>query len=113
MVFQVLRVNFWSLQVTMLPDTMSWRICYACPGWRFFAMAFPSADCRTPTDGRATRLIVVRICLSATLWRRLLFRPAAQPFSAALRLWSQGRADRSPGWHQPTDGLASARRLLQ
>ena len=64
-------------------------------------MAFPSADCRTTTDGRATRLVAVRLCLPATLRRRLLFQPSAQPFPAALRLRTQGRADRPPGRHQP------------
>ena len=72
-----------------------------------------AADCRTALHRRATRLVAVRLCLSATLRQRLLFQPAAQPFSAALRLRTQGRADRPPGRLQPADRLPSARRLVQ
>ena len=66
-----------------------------------------------PTDGRATRLVAGGVCLPATLRRRLLFQPSAQPFPAALRLRTQGRSDRPPGRHQPAHGLAPARRLFQ
>src|SRR5712691_9877491 len=76
-------------------------------------MAFPSANCRRATGGRATRLVAARVCLPAALRRRLLFQPSAQPFPAALRLRTQGGADRPPGRHQPAHGLASARHLFQ
>ena len=58
-------------------------------------------------------LLQARLCLPATLRRRLLFQPSAQPFPAALRLRTQGRSDRPLGRHQPAHGLAAARRLFQ
>ena len=102
-----------ALRAIIFPGTLPRRISHGCHGRRFCTMAFPSADCRTALHRRATRLVAVRLCLSATLRQRLLFQPAAQPFSAALRLRTQGRADRPPGRLQPADRLPSARRLVQ
>ena len=82
-------------------------------GRRFCTMAFPSADCRRSPDSRATRPVAGSVCLSATLRQRLLFQPVAQPFSAALRLRTQGRSDRPLGRYQPAHGLAPARSLFQ
>src|SRR5438132_534396 len=76
-------------------------------------MAFSSADCRGATDGRATRLVAVCVCLPAALRQGLLFDSIAQPFPAALRRGTQGRSDRPLGRDQPAHGLASTRRLFQ
>ncbi len=113
MVFRVRTVKFWSLQATILPDTMPWRISHGWHRRRFCTMAFASGDCRRSTDRRATRLVAGGVCLPAPLRRGLLFQPAAQSFPAALRVWTQGRTDRSLGRRQPAHSLAAARNLFQ
>src|SRR5262245_2042286 len=76
-------------------------------------MALPSTDRRAPLDGRATWLVAGGLRLPATLRRRLLLQPLAQPFPAALPVGAQGRSDRPLGRHQPTHCLAPAGRLVQ
>lgn len=92
---------------------MSRRIPHECHGWRLRAMAFPSTDCRRPTDDRATRAIAGRVCLPAALRQGLLFDPLAQPFPASRRRGTQGRTDRALGRLQPAHGLAPARSFFQ
>src|SRR4029077_13880858 len=71
-------VNFWLLQVTRLPDTMSWRVSRERHGRCIQPMAFSSADRRRRIDGLATQPVAMRVCFSGTLRRRLLFPSSAR-----------------------------------
>src|SRR5579872_367766 len=106
-------LNFQSLQTTILPAPVAGRIPHAHHGQHFCLLACPGTDCRTATDRPATRLAPGRLGLPATLRRRLLLQPLAQPFPPPLRLRTQSRSDRSPGRFQPAHGLAPARALFQ